>query len=151
MQQQWFYFIFWLLVAAKVFAVPTGTLLLYKLNSYLIVDTGTDLCSNRMIKCISRVPHLLTDRQQTLCLFSFLWFFHLFAFMLHWARISNWPTMWKCRHHTMALGKQKDHQCTQGWINFSILCKNEIAFWGTSIWAFLKSTQCSIIACRDLS
>lgn len=50
-------------------------LLLYKLNSYLIVDTATDLCSNRMIKCIGRVPHLLTDRQQTLCLLSFLWFF----------------------------------------------------------------------------
>lgn len=28
---------------------------------------------------------------------------------------------------TMALGKQKDHQYTQEWINFSILCKNKIA------------------------
>ena len=61
--------------SSKVFTVPVGALSLYKLNSYLVVDTTTDLWSNRMIKYIGRVPHLPTDRQQTLCLFSFLWFF----------------------------------------------------------------------------
>lgn len=84
------------LVPSEVCAVPVGVLSLHKLNSYLIIDTAADLWSNRMIKYIGRVPHLPIGNKPFV---SFLFYdFSSLSFILHWAHISSWPAMWKCRN-----------------------------------------------------